>query len=290
MSQLQTSPLVSLSPLVSCFEGTPATTSLKVAESFSKRHCEVLRSIENLKANCPADFNERNFASVDYVDSKGEKRPMYILPRDGFTLLVMGYTGKKAMEFKLKYIEAFNAMEEELRRQRESSAHAAPDSAPLLSTSKTRKPLRALVHSWSQITGVYHAMLWPQIKAHFSLSRIDDLPEAWIPDALAFVQGKIDEALRMKGTASLPPIPSREALTPCTQLMPISRKEYPAASVVDEALRNALKHLTNAFQHCQFTDEASAPKESERRSLYIAAMCNIDAAAAIVRAMLGAAK
>ena len=64
------------------------------------------------------------------------------------------------------------------------------------STAESRKPLRALVHAWSQVTGVHHAALWPQVKAHFQLTRIDDLPEEWLPDALAFVQGKIDNAGR----------------------------------------------------------------------------------------------
>ena len=75
------------------------------------------------------------------------------------------------------------------------------------STAESRKPLRALVHAWSQVTGVHHAALWPQVKAHFQLSRIDDLPEEWIPDALAFVQGKIDEAGR-----ALPPAPEPRQL------------------------------------------------------------------------------
>lgn len=75
------------------------------------------------------------------------------------------------------------------------------------STAESRKPLRALVHAWSQVTGVHHAALWPQVKAHFQLSRIDDLPEEWIPDALAWVQQKIDEAGR-----ALPPAPEPRQL------------------------------------------------------------------------------
>lgn len=75
------------------------------------------------------------------------------------------------------------------------------------STAESRKPLRALVHAWSQVTGVHHAALWPQVKAHFQLSRIDDLPEEWIPDALAWVQQKIDEAGR-----GLPPAPEPRQL------------------------------------------------------------------------------
>lgn len=72
-----------------------------------------------------------------------------------------------------------------------------PTQSPL-STADDRKPLRALVHAWAQVAGVHHAALWPQVKAHFQLSRIDDLPAEWIPDALAFVQGKIDELAKGK--------------------------------------------------------------------------------------------
>ena len=58
--------------------------------------------------------NERNFAPVEYCDGKGEMRPEYLITRDGFTLLVMGYTGEKAMVFKKAYIAAFNEMESRL--------------------------------------------------------------------------------------------------------------------------------------------------------------------------------
>lgn len=60
------------------------------------------------------------------------------------------------------------------------------------SSADDRKPLRSLVHAWAQIAGTSHTALWPQVKAHFQLARIDDLPVEWIGDALAFVQGKID--------------------------------------------------------------------------------------------------
>ena len=105
-------------PSVSLHDGRPATTSLEVAKFFGKRHDDVLKSIRNLLPNCPENFNARNFAVVNYLDGKRESRPMYIIYRDGFMLLVMGYTGKKALALKLAYIEAFNAMEEELARKK----------------------------------------------------------------------------------------------------------------------------------------------------------------------------
>lgn len=92
------------------------TTSLMVAETFNKQHKGILKSIKNL--DIPEDFNERNFAPVKYLDKKGEERPMYEITRDGFTLLAMGFTGAKAMEFKIKYINAFNEMAEMIAAQR----------------------------------------------------------------------------------------------------------------------------------------------------------------------------
>ena len=84
------------------------TTSLLVADKFERHHRDVLRAIKKL--DCSQEFNERNFTLVEYVDSKGEKRPMYQMTKDGFVFLVMGFTGSKAAKFKEDYINAFNEM------------------------------------------------------------------------------------------------------------------------------------------------------------------------------------
>jgi Rha family phage regulatory protein len=97
--------------------GIPMASSLDIAKVFEKEHKNVLQSIENLFEDIPQDFNELNFQLVEYTDAKGEKRPMYNLTRDAFTLLAMGFTGKKAMRFKVLYIETFNAMEKALLEQ-----------------------------------------------------------------------------------------------------------------------------------------------------------------------------
>ena len=84
-----------------------------VVEAFGKEHKTVLRSInENLaEQNCAAKFfYESTF------ENRGKQYPEYLMNRDGFSLLVMGFTGKEAMQRKLKYIQAFNAMETELKR------------------------------------------------------------------------------------------------------------------------------------------------------------------------------
>ncbi|WP_432739068.1 Rha family transcriptional regulator [Ligilactobacillus agilis] len=91
------------------------TTSLKVAEIFEKEHRDVMKSIRNLTAQ---NFAVRKmFGEDSYLNSRNQKQPMYYMNRDGFTLLAMGFTGSKVMEFKLKYIEAFNRMEQALKEQ-----------------------------------------------------------------------------------------------------------------------------------------------------------------------------
>lgn len=90
------------------------TTSLKVAEVFGKDHKNVLRDIREIE--CSEEFNRLNFEPINYKDARGRMQDAYSMTRDGFTMLVMGYTGEKAMKFKEDYINAFNAMESELKR------------------------------------------------------------------------------------------------------------------------------------------------------------------------------
>lgn len=89
--------------------GKDITTSLIIAEVFLKRHADVLRDIENL--SCSQEFRERNFALSSYITSQGKELPMYEITKDGFSFLVMGYTGGKAAEFKEKFINEFNKRE-----------------------------------------------------------------------------------------------------------------------------------------------------------------------------------
>lgn len=92
------------------------TTSLKVAEKFEKQHKDVLESIRGLQASMStADFSAL-FYETSYKASNGKTNPMYEMNRDGFSLLAMGFTGDKALKWKLQYISAFNAMEDELKR------------------------------------------------------------------------------------------------------------------------------------------------------------------------------
>jgi Rha family phage regulatory protein len=111
-----------LSPTLSIVSGRPVVSSLDVAEHFSKRHDHVIRAVQTILCNSPESFSAPNFGAADYIDAQGKKRLRYHLTRDGFTLLAMGFTGRKALAWKLRYIEAFNAMEAELAARREADA------------------------------------------------------------------------------------------------------------------------------------------------------------------------
>ena len=211
MSQAPLLPSEHFSPSVSLHSGRPATTSLEVAKFFSKRHDHVVRSIQDLISNTPKSFSAPNFGAAEYSDEQGKPRPMFILYHDGFMLLVMGYTGKKALAMKLAYIEAFNRMEEELARQKEAARNITQDIVDFPGTLSItpssvadRKPLRALVGSWAKLSNAPFDACWNQLKAAFNLANIKELPQEWIPDALAWVQAKIDALPK-----ALPPQPER---------------------------------------------------------------------------------
>ena len=94
---------------------TARVDSLFVASAFEKNHKEVLRDIRRITADDSGlsdEFRQRNFAPSYYHNKQNKKQPCYYLTRDGFTMLVMGYTGAKAMKFKEMYIKRFNEMEQ----------------------------------------------------------------------------------------------------------------------------------------------------------------------------------
>lgn len=137
------------SPVITIVNNHVTTTSLEVARVFEKRHDRVMRAIKAL--DLPEDFNRPNFGEVEYQDAKGEKRPMYHITRDGFTILAMGFTGAKAMKFKLAYIEAFNRMEAELTRQSAGTIPAMSGASQTKICSKCRQHV-PLTHFWKNIT------------------------------------------------------------------------------------------------------------------------------------------
>jgi Rha family phage regulatory protein len=100
----------------------PLTNSKLVAEVFGKEHRNVVRDIKNLiEGGVLKNEQTPMFEETTYINEQNKQSyPMFIMNQDGFTLLAMGFNGKKAMEFKLKYIEAFNAMKRQIEQSKPS--------------------------------------------------------------------------------------------------------------------------------------------------------------------------
>lgn len=239
--------------LVSLENGIPSTTSLKVAEVFSKRHDAVIRDIRKLKDNLPESFHAHNFVEMvhDAKIGNGAVRQavMYTMTRDGFTLLVMGYTGKEAMRFKLEYIEAFNAMERELLK---SSSPLAPD---------LRAELKALVDAKlsmvpEEVQGKARAELWTRFDRYFKIAEYAQLPAHKMPEARDYI---INLELRvLRGAESQKPLPAKKSLPKpkeCTLLT--NRKEI-------EAMQKKLELLCQTVQLAGLSSTSLGGERAER--------------------------
>ncbi|MBQ8819232.1 Rha family transcriptional regulator [Campylobacter sp.] len=111
------------------------TTSLSVANVFEKRHSDILAQIREFPKD---DFTERNFPLSEYTDSTGRKLPCYNLTRDGFSLLVMGFTGARAYKWKIEFIEAFNKMEAMIKAAKNNDLNLQSKFAEILSALKRK--------------------------------------------------------------------------------------------------------------------------------------------------------
>lgn len=101
--------------ILSTQNGEPVASSRQIAENFGKEHKDTLESIRQILA-AENSATKSMFYETTF-ENRGKQYPMYLMNRDGFTLLAMGFTGKAALEWKLKYIAAFNEMEKKLTEQ-----------------------------------------------------------------------------------------------------------------------------------------------------------------------------
>lgn len=108
-------------PIVTIKNNAVVASSIDVAEYFKKAHRNVLADIDRLIVEGVLDFQQTHYVHPQ----NGQAYRSFDMTRDGFTLLAMGFTGKKALQFKLRYIEQFNAMEAELKAQAQPAAITA---------------------------------------------------------------------------------------------------------------------------------------------------------------------
>ncbi len=167
-------------------------SSLDIAETFEKRHADVLRDIEKL--GCSKEFRERNFAFSEYkVEGNNKTYPEYLITRDGFTLLVMGYTGEKAMKFKEAYIRQFNAMEKALQGkliEREKGIAVRQSLTKALQQSTENERMHG--HAYSTYTNCIYKVLFGmtanKLREYFGISKKDNLRDCLSQEELRAVQ------------------------------------------------------------------------------------------------------
>ncbi len=116
MQEVTVIPKFDFKQMVMAVQGKVITTSLIIADYFGKRHDNVLRKIRQVRDECPEEFAALNFEGADFIDKNGDVQPMFKLTKDGYMLVVMGFTGKAATLIKVNYIQAFNWMAEQLSR------------------------------------------------------------------------------------------------------------------------------------------------------------------------------
>jgi Rha family phage regulatory protein len=135
-------------PIVAVHQGRVITTSLKISELFNKPHKSVLRAIENLE--CPSDFWRHNFVPRDYVDGRGKTQPSFEITRDGFMLVGMGFNGRRAVEWKIKVIQAFNEMECLLSQRQSLAWQEARATGKLVRRSETDTIQEFVIYATAQ--------------------------------------------------------------------------------------------------------------------------------------------
>ena len=108
-----------MNELVEIVNNQVVVSSRQVAEHFGKEHRHVLENVREILA---AEFSAAKFFQETTYENRGKQYPEYLMNRDGFTLLAMSFTGKEAMQWKLKYIEAFNSMEKQLKNKGNSQS------------------------------------------------------------------------------------------------------------------------------------------------------------------------
>ena len=166
-------------------------TSLDIAESFEKRHDNVLKDIRELK--CSDEFRLLNFEEISYRDSYGKNQKAYYITRDGFTLLSMGYGGEKAVRFKEAYIRQFNNMEKLLHEkyiEREKGIAVRKLLTDALKMSAGNGRLQD--HSYSAYTNsIYKAVFGmnaKQLRDHYGIDKLDCLRDCFNDEELTAVQ------------------------------------------------------------------------------------------------------
>lgn len=165
-------------------EGRPVTSSLKVAEYFGKQHKDVLESIRKLISLKPEFERERNFSLTQETKQLGattRKTPFYWIDRKGFSILAMGFTGAKALDFKCAFYDEFERMEKMLYQ------------CPAPSQDKTLSPaeqfsIRNAVGKKAKKSPSTYRFIYSLLKQRFQVARYSQISTDNFREALNFIK------------------------------------------------------------------------------------------------------
>lgn len=186
-------------PVVTVVNHTATALSTDVAAYFEKRHDNVVRDIENLRSSLPSDrlldFEETVVTRINPSGGLPIKSKAYRMTRDGFVLLVMGWTGEKALQFKLAWLDAFNRMEAQLKG-------TLP---PTLTPAQQRGIQVAIAQRAGKNQLLYHA-LYRELKNHFNVASYKQIPFDGYETAIAIINdadlGKVTEVAQTSAISS----------------------------------------------------------------------------------------
>lgn len=174
-------------------EEVTVVTSLDVAETFEKEHRHVLEDIRKIESTISTAEFSALFNLSSYKASNGKTNPMYAMTKDGFTILTMGYTGEKAMRFKLAYIKQFNAMQKELSGKHiEREKGIAVRQAFTKSMQQSNENERMHGHAYSTYTNCIYKVLFgrnaKQLREDLGIGIKDNLRDYFTVEELKSIQ------------------------------------------------------------------------------------------------------
>lgn len=165
-------------------EGRPVTSSIKVAEYFGKQHKDVLESIRKLVGLKPEFERERNFSLTQEIKKLGatmRKIPFYWMDRKGFSILAMGFTGAKALDFKCAFYDEFERMEAQLRAQKQIESGDTITNAQQVA-------IQQAVARRAKKTAVYYQTIYRAIKVRYQIPRYTELKQSQFEDCMRFIE------------------------------------------------------------------------------------------------------
>lgn len=162
-------------------EGRPVTTSFIVAQYFEKQHKNVIRDIEELLAKKPAlrGLNFELTQEIKQIGAATRSVPVYLIDRKGFSLLAMGFTGAKALDFKCAFYDQFERMEEALR---------APSDQSALITTTEQYEIRKAIKARAKNSSVHYQTVYNALYDYFKIASYKDLRHDQMKAALALIE------------------------------------------------------------------------------------------------------